>query len=455
MIERIGKIRYIVFKIKQIRGKAMDIKNVYKQLTNVDIEEQKRLWDERGKGYYGEYLVFCELYKKISGNCKILMNLNIPTENGGTTEIDLLLIHETGIYVFEIKHYKGTIYGDDKGAIWTQYFRTVKNNTFKNPILQNEYHIKAIKRLFPDMPIKSIIVFTSYECDVRVQNANDNIDICELHNLNRNIVYRFKSNQQIYSMEEIDTIFDKLSKYSHMQEMVEFEGKEEPFISWLQPIIFELEKEKKNVDEALVKTNKTKRKCVIGCASGCITNIIVGFICVLALIGYMNKLKEDYNLEVDNIKKDYNQEIEKFKQKFKHIDEIENKYIDIVNEYVDVTNISLTDNSVTFSAKLSMNNDEYGIALTEDSKYTVMTNNGQVFEYDVFGKHLGYNRFTNMIGKGIRDYGNLAQAKFYGVNKEDISYIKLINIELFKLDSSRTIVKENLEIELYNKSDSK
>lgn len=38
------------------------------------------------------------------------MNLNIPIEDGKTTEIDLLMIHETGIYVFEIKHYKGTIY---------------------------------------------------------------------------------------------------------------------------------------------------------------------------------------------------------------------------------------------------------------------------------------------------------------------------------------------------------
>ncbi|MBQ5799166.1 MAG: NERD domain-containing protein, partial [Oscillospiraceae bacterium] len=91
----------------------MEIEQVYKQLTNVDIEEQKRIWDERGKGYYGEYLLFCELYKNVAGHGKILMNLNIPTESGGTTEIDLILIHETGIYVFEIKHYKGTIYGKD------------------------------------------------------------------------------------------------------------------------------------------------------------------------------------------------------------------------------------------------------------------------------------------------------------------------------------------------------
>lgn len=268
----------------------MDIKNVYKQLTNVDIEQQKHLWDERGKGYYGEYLVFCELYKKINGNCKILMNLNIPTENGGTTEIDLLLIHETGIYVFEIKHYKGKIYGNSKDAVWTQYFRTAKNNTFKNPILQNEYHIKAVKSLFPNIPVKSIIVFTNYECDIRVQNTNDTIDVCTLNNLTRNIVYRFNSNQQKYSMEEIDEMFNKLSKYSKMQEVVEFGGKEETFISWLQPIIFELEKEKNNFAEASVKANNTKRKCIIGCASGCIVNIIIGIIGFLILVGVLAQL---------------------------------------------------------------------------------------------------------------------------------------------------------------------
>jgi len=40
----------------------MNIDNVYTQLTNVDIEEQKKIWDERGKGYYGEYLLFNHIY---------------------------------------------------------------------------------------------------------------------------------------------------------------------------------------------------------------------------------------------------------------------------------------------------------------------------------------------------------------------------------------------------------
>lgn len=426
----------------------MDIKNTYKQLTNVDIEEQKHIWDERGKGYYGEYRVFCELYKNIIGTGKILMNLNIPTEKGGTTEIDLLLIHETGFYVFEIKHYKGTIYGDGTGDIWTQYFRTARNNTFRNPILQNEYHIQSLKKLFPDIPISSVIVFTNSECDIRVKNANPNIDICTLNNLNRKITYRFNSSSQKCSMEKIDEIFNKLSEYSQMQDVIECEGKEESFISWLQPIVLELEKEKKNFIEASNKSKSSKR-------IGIRINILIGIICILFSIGYADNIKNNYTSELEKIQYNYNLELEEFKQNFKHVSEIKNEYIDKINEYVDVTNVSLTSDAVSFSAKLSVNNNNYGITLTETSKYIVMTNDGKVFEYDVFGKHLAYNRFSNMLGKGIRTSGTLAQAKFYGVNKDDISYIKLTDIELFKLDTNRTLVKENLEIELYNQNDNK
>ena len=414
----------------------MDIKDIYKQLTNVNIEEQKRLWDERGKGYYGEYLVFCELYKKIVGNCKILMNLNIPTENGKTTEIDLLMIHETGIYVFEIKHYKGKIYGNDTGEIWTQYFRTVKNSVFKNPILQNEYHIEAINKLFDNIPIKSVIVFTSSDCEIKVKNANENIDLCTLHDLNITLERRFNLNEIKYSMEEIDTMFETLSKYSPMQEVVTYDGKEEPFVHWLEPIIKELEKEKTNSINNSNELKKTKKNTKL-------MSIAIAITCVIFTIFSVNAIKNNYDKELD-----------KFKQNFKHVDEIGNEYIDALNEYVNVTNASfndISDNVVSFSARISMSNDVYGIALKENSKYIVMTNSGKVFEYDVFGEHLRYNRYANKIGKGIREYGDLARIQFYGVNENDITYIKITNIELFKLDIKQTIIKDNLEIELYCK----
>lgn len=425
----------------------MDINNIYKQLTNVDIEQQKQLWDNRGKGYYGEFLVFCELHKSIIGHSKILMNLNIPGEKEKTTEIDLILIHETGIYVFEIKHYKGTIYGDDTGKIWTQYFRTAKNNVFKNPMLQNTYHINSLKSIIKNIPIKSVIVFTNQDCDIRVNNSNPNISLCTLYNLNTNLEQNFRNSEFELSIEEIDEIFDKLSKYSQMQEIVLYNGKEESFISWLEPTLQKLEEAKNNLNIQIQQNRKNIIK-------GFIINITIVIVCILCIIISISTLKFNYNNELNIAKQNYNNELERFKQNFKHVDEIDNEYITTLNEYFIVSDVSineLTNNAVTFSAKISKNNDVYGMALTKDSKYIVITSNDEVYEYNVFGAHLNYYRYNNMIGKGIRDYGNLSQAQFHGVSKNEITYIKITNIELFKLDISKTIIKENLELELYSK----
>lgn len=220
---------------------------VYKQLTGVDIDREKRIWDERGKGYYGEYLVFCKLYQYIPGHCKILMNLHVPVDKTHTTEIDLLLIHETGLYVFEIKHYKGTIYGKDTDSKWTQYFRTSQNSVFQNPVEQNGYHIRALQQLYPDLPIYSIIVFTQNDCEIKVQNTNSAIDICALPGIQRVLSSRFEKAKPILSINDIDEIFRKVSVYSPMQKSVTVEDTEASFFTWIQPIIDNLEKQKANM----------------------------------------------------------------------------------------------------------------------------------------------------------------------------------------------------------------
>lgn len=444
----------------------MDINKLYNQLTNVDIEQQKLLWDERGKGYYGEYLVFCELYKTIPGTCKILMNLNIPVSSTKTTEIDLILIHETGLYIFEVKHYKGTIYGKSSDNIWTQYFRTAKNNTFKNPMLQNEYHIKAIKELLPNIPVKSIIIFTNDECEIKVTNTNTDIELCTLYDIHQTLNRNFNFSNTTISTGKIDEIFCQLSPYSKIKEPVEINGVEQPFSSWVDPFISELKKNISEVEqekaEWLIKANrdlenqkasiqnernllekaqqrakKTKKNCII-------LSIVFSLVCFLF-----------YSSSISNNKKEYDNKLAEFKQNFLHVDEIGNEYIDELNSYVEITNVNLTtlsDDAVSFTARISMNNDVYGIEITESAKYIVMTQNGQVFEYDVFGEHLTYNRFSNLIGKNIRAYGDLANAQFFGIsNINDITYIKMTNINLIKTDLNRTIVKDGLEIELYSK----
>ena len=422
----------------------MENKIAYRQLTNVDIDKQRMIWDERGKGYYGEYLLFCELYNSITGTGKILMNLNVPVDDSKTTEIDLILIHETGVYVFEIKHYKGTIYGKDTDDIWTQYFKTVKNNTFKNPIKQNKYHINALNKLLPNVPIHSCIVFTSNECNIKINNSDNKIDTCLLRNIKSTLDYRFLKNPNKLSMDDINDIFVKLSNYSQMIKPIKIDDTEADFFSWVQPVISKLEEKKQVIENEknawIANSKKLKKTKIIGI----FFNIVVAILCIVISI---------YSCFL--VIKKNNNELAKFKQNFLHIDEIDNEYIDALNSYVDISNIELlplTDDAISFTARISTTNDTYGIAITENSRYIVMTTSGKVMEYNVFGEHLKYNRYSNIIGKGYRNYGDLAKIQFYGIyNINDISYIKITDIELFKLDINKTVIKDKLEIELYSK----
>lgn len=70
-------------------------------------------------GNYGEFLTFAKL-EKLQGRYKLLTNLYLPKQDGTTTEVDLVMIAETGLYVFESKNYSGWIFGDEKSKNWMQ-----------------------------------------------------------------------------------------------------------------------------------------------------------------------------------------------------------------------------------------------------------------------------------------------------------------------------------------------
>lgn len=114
------------------------------------------------KGNYGEFLTFSYL-EKLPTYKKLLTNIYAPKANGTTTEIDLVMIHETGIYVFESKNYSGWIFGDEKSKMWTQTLQNKQKNRFLNPIWQNEGHIKGLINNLPEIDqslYKSYIVFS-------------------------------------------------------------------------------------------------------------------------------------------------------------------------------------------------------------------------------------------------------------------------------------------------------
>lgn len=140
-------------------------------------------------GKYGEYLTYKRLRSYEKAGAKFLFNCYLPRDNGETTEIDVLMIYKSGLYVFESKNYSGWIFGNEKGKTWTQTLpqgRRSHKEHFLNPIMQNNLHIKWLKNLLQDetIPMHSVIVFSERCTLKKVDITSQNVAV-----INRDQVY--------------------------------------------------------------------------------------------------------------------------------------------------------------------------------------------------------------------------------------------------------------------------
>lgn len=111
---------------------------------NHGIDKLKHPEEWKNAGSSGERIFYNTLIQKFNiQKNQILRNVYIPTKNGKTSEIDLLVISKKGIFVFECKNYGGNIYGDANRPKWIQYIGH-KKNYFYNPLLQNKNHMKHL-----------------------------------------------------------------------------------------------------------------------------------------------------------------------------------------------------------------------------------------------------------------------------------------------------------------------
>lgn len=79
------------------------------------------------------------------GYRKVLQNVYIPTSRS-TTEADVIMLHHSGIYVFENKAYSGWIFASAESQYWMQTRANGTKNSFYNPIRQNEGHIASLMK---------------------------------------------------------------------------------------------------------------------------------------------------------------------------------------------------------------------------------------------------------------------------------------------------------------------
>jgi len=163
-------------------------------------------------GNNGEFLTF-QVLESIPVYKKILANVYIPKKNGGTSEIDILMITENGILVFESKNFSGWIFGDENSAMWTQSLKGGFKSRFYNPIKQNNSHVSALFDYLGDVPneaLKSYVVF-SERCELK----KINVDQTKVKLIKRNHLFDAVKAEVMYSdfclsREQVDEIYNRI-----------------------------------------------------------------------------------------------------------------------------------------------------------------------------------------------------------------------------------------------------
>lgn len=195
-------------------------KSDYKEITH------NSLWDVfKDKGKRGEYLIYRHLRDKKS-NTKWLFNVYIPRDDGRTTEIDVLMIHKSGVYVFESKNYSGWIYGSSDREQWTQCIKPsedvrTKKYKFFNPIMQNDIHIKYLKPLLDPEIQKSIypVVVFGDRCVLKNIKLDNNYQmVIRRQDVKR--VFRSQFMNSVIDKKTINQIFDSLYHYTQVSNQI-------------------------------------------------------------------------------------------------------------------------------------------------------------------------------------------------------------------------------------------
>lgn len=157
------------------------------------------------KGKIGERKVANKLDWLPRNKYIVINDVILPTPHG-TSQIDHIVVSIYGIFVIETKYYNGWIYGGEHSEYWTQNVYGEKHQ-FYNPILQNEGHVRALRKVLTEFEPLDIIPIVAFS-----GTADIKMDIKESHVVYwsqlRRCIRRYK--KQRHTWKEVKAIRNKI-----------------------------------------------------------------------------------------------------------------------------------------------------------------------------------------------------------------------------------------------------
>ena len=140
-----------------------------------EIKDEKLLKTVTGtnRGTRSERKMVLKILKSGIKSTANFHDLYLNNGNGKYCQIDLVVATKVGIVIFEIKEYRGWIFGNENKRNWSQVLAYGKRKyQFYNPILQNKKHVEDLKKFyhFDGIPFFSMIVFFG---DCKFKNTID------------------------------------------------------------------------------------------------------------------------------------------------------------------------------------------------------------------------------------------------------------------------------------------
>lgn len=192
--------------------------------------KQEEISQSEIKGKIGEditVLEFQNFFKFINSEYRILRNTYLKFNNYDTTEIDIIIISEYGIFVIENKNYSGWVFGDFKNDKWTNSYPNGTKYQFYNPLKQNYTHINVLKKYIDEKyhnMIYSYIVFNG-KCELKKVPYNSEFIKVMKSNQIFDILSESLKNKCM-TVEEIELLYNNIKFYDVNSDAVRINHKE-------------------------------------------------------------------------------------------------------------------------------------------------------------------------------------------------------------------------------------
>ena len=206
--------------IKIHPAKLLDIPSTSDTENSTDevLTESER----KGKELEDAVFSFISSPGNIPGYHQELRNVYVQRPDGSTTEIDLIMIHDAGIYVFECKNHAGNIYGSVGNNTWAVFYPGGEKHNPPNPIRQNAGHINALSDYLKMQRscFYSCVVLGSEARLKKVPEDDSHCFISKYQGFEKKLMNQIDHSSVHLSADDIDTIYDCLEPLTKVSDEV-------------------------------------------------------------------------------------------------------------------------------------------------------------------------------------------------------------------------------------------